>query len=742
MPRSTPRRTRRHPRALWAFTLLALLRTATSAAATYTVAASGGDFLSIQAALNVAVAGDAVLVREKPTPYFEKLVFPASGDAGDGYITLQAAPGEHPVLDGTGVPGADMVRIDSRSYVKLIGFEIQNDLGVDDGSGVRVLGAGSHIEIRDNRIHDIRGHDAMGITVYGTAASPISDLVIDGNEIYDCEPAPSEALTLNGNVTDFQVTGNDVHDVDNIGIDFIGGETDIQPDPAKVARNGVCRGNRVTRARASYGGGFAGGIYVDGGADITIENNLVTESDLGLEVGAENRAIVTTGIIVRDNVLIANDKAGLVFGGFASSVGRVRNCAFLNNTLYHNDTLGIGFGELWIQYAEDNVVRNNVIVATAQGRLVTSDDGNVGTLLDYNLWFTPGGASAAEFMWNGTLYAGFAAYRAATGEDASSLFTDPLLVAPDAGDVHLFAGSPAINAGDPAFMPGVGEVDLDGAPRVNGPRVDVGADEATICGNDVVEPGEMCDDGNLVDGDGCDSNCTLTACGNGIVTAGEDCDDGNVASGDCCAPDCRFDPPGAACDDGNPCTAPDTCSAGVCAGTAAPAPTCRAALAGSVVVKRGTTSSRDLLTWKWAKGDATTLADFGDPVGGATDYTLCLYDATAGTPSLRLRAEIPGGGTCHRKPCWKSSGTSVLHYADRELTPSGVLGALLKAGAQGLASLRVKAKGTNLAPPSLPFAQDPAVTVQLRSSDGRCWGSAFTAPASRNDAVQFKDKRD
>ncbi len=233
--------------------------------------------------------------------------------------------------------------------MKVVGFEIRNDLGVSDGSGVRVLGSGSHIEIRDNHIHDVRGANAMGMTVYGTAASPISELVIDGNEIDPCEPAPSESLTLNGNVTDFQVTNNSVHDVDNIGIDFIGGETDIQPDPANVARNGICRGNRVARARSSYGGGFAGGIYVDGGANITIENNVVTESDLGLEVGAEHRGIVATGVIVRDNVLIANDKAGLVFGGFASSIGRVRGCAFLSNTLYHNDTLGSGFGELWIQ---------------------------------------------------------------------------------------------------------------------------------------------------------------------------------------------------------------------------------------------------------------------------------------------------------------------------------------------------------------------------------------------------------
>jgi cysteine-rich repeat protein len=40
------------------------------------------------------------------------------------------------------------------------------------------------------------------------------------------------------------------------------------------------------------------------------------------------------------------------------------------------------------------------------------------------------------------------------------------------------------------------------------------------CGDTVVDAdhGETCDDGNVVDGDGCDSNCTLTACGNGVLS--------------------------------------------------------------------------------------------------------------------------------------------------------------------------------------------------------------------------------
>ena len=78
-------------------------------------------------------------------------------------------------------------------------------------------------------------------------------------------PAPSEALVLNGNVTGFQVTGNVVRDVNNIGIDMIGGETDIQPNPALVARNGIVRRNVVVAANSNYEGGYAAGIYVDGG---------------------------------------------------------------------------------------------------------------------------------------------------------------------------------------------------------------------------------------------------------------------------------------------------------------------------------------------------------------------------------------------------------------------------------------------------------------------------------------------
>jgi cysteine-rich repeat protein len=51
---------------------------------------------------------------------------------------------------------------------------------------------------------------------------------------------------------------------------------------------------------------------------------------------------------------------------------------------------------------------------------------------------------------------------------------------------------------------------------------------AQTCGNNVVDPGEECDDGNRTIGDGCDDNCELEPaqanCGNNIMEADEQCD--------------------------------------------------------------------------------------------------------------------------------------------------------------------------------------------------------------------------
>ena len=67
------------------------------------------------------------------------------------------------------------------------------------------------------------------------------------------------------------------------------------------------------------------------------------------------------------------------------------------------------------------------------------------------------------------------------------------------------------------------------------------------CGDGFVRTGvEQCDDGNVINGDGCSSTCTSEGCGNGVVEPGEQCDDGNMTNGDGCSSTCNLE----SCGDG------------------------------------------------------------------------------------------------------------------------------------------------------------------------------------------------
>src|SRR6185369_6379698 len=56
-----------------------------------------------------------------------------------------------------------------------------------------------------------------------------------------------------------------------------------------------------------------------------------------------------------------------------------------------------------------------------------------------------------------------------------------------------------------------------------------------VCGNGNIDGNEVCDDGNAVEGDGCDTNCTPTGCGNGIRTDPEECDGDKTQPGFTCS---------------------------------------------------------------------------------------------------------------------------------------------------------------------------------------------------------------
>ncbi|HTN86808.1 MAG TPA: hypothetical protein VL242_24085, partial [Sorangium sp.] len=113
----------------------------------------------------------------------------------------------------------------------------------------------------------------------------------------------------------------------------------------------------------------------------------------------------------------------------------------------------------------------------------------------------------------------------------------------------------------------------------------VAPDHLGTCGNGVPEEGEVCEDGNTDDGDGCSADCKSDErCGNGVVDAVRDevCDDRNQVDGDGCSADCTSDERcgngvvdavrGEVCDDRNQvdgdgcsadCTSDERCGNGV-----------------------------------------------------------------------------------------------------------------------------------------------------------------------------------
>jgi hypothetical protein len=296
-----------------------------------------------------------------------------------------------------------------------------------------------------------------------------------------------------------------------------------------------------------------------------------------------------------------------------------------------------------------------------------------------------------------------------------------------------------------------------------------------LCSNPPSSNVTPCTDGNAcTQTDTCDGAGACVGANPIVCTPLDQCHDAGTCDG---GTGLCSDPPttnGTSCDDGNGCTISDACTAGSCVGSSitcgdsivqagcgedcdipgggpncttdchflcgpTPQTGCRGPAQpqrGTVVLKDKSPDKKDALNWKYTKGAATTLADFGDPLT-STDYTFCIYDQSV-APQPILLAHAPAGGTCGTKPCWKAI-KGGFKYDDKLLTPEGLQQVLLKSGAATKTKIVVKGKGVDLPMPALPLT--PTVTVQLKSETGVCWEAKFSAP-QKNFTEQFRAKAD
>ena len=184
---------------------------------------------------------------------------------------------------------------------------------------------------------------------------------------------------------------------------------------------------------------------------------------------------------------------------------------------------------------------------------------------------------------------------------------------------------------------------------------------------------------------------------------------------------------GGVCTGGQPVTCPNLCqtcdpSLGCVTG---PRPTCRnpvEAEASQLKVKDSLKGPKnDQLQWKWNKGAATALADFGDPVT-TNSIGLCIFDRSQATPSLLFGAFVPAGGTCGTKPCWTGKGKN-FKFKNKEGEPDGATAVTLTPGESGQGEDSVQGEG----PGSHRAPVRPAVAVAA--------AAAHRAAAVRQRAV-------
>jgi len=250
---------------------------------------------------------------------------------------------------------------------------------------------------------------------------------------------------------------------------------------------------------------------------------------------------------------------------------------------------------------------------------------------------------------------------------------------------------------------------------------------------DPADEGLPCDDA-----DACTSGET---CQSGVCTGGAvvGCDDGVTCTVDTCHPaaGCQHAPDHGACAPCGSCDPGDGC-------VGAPRTDCRHTMrprGAKLKAKDAANDNGDLLLWKLTRAEAIDLTELGDPTTSDA-YRLCLYDESGPTSVEVLRADVPAGGTCDGKPCWRPSGTRGFKYVARDGAPEGVSKLVLRAGAAGRTKVVLRAKGTNLAPlPATPFGLP--LRVQLHAAVGTCWESTFTnAGTSRNEGGLFAGRGD
>ncbi len=473
---------------------LVFIHSVISNASTYYVATNGVDipangtflspFLTIQYGSNQLLAGDSLIVRGGT--YFESVYLNTSGSTLMP-ITIAAYPNEIPLIDGTGASISELFIISSRSNVTIDGLTFQNKYG-QNAKGIYVLGEGDNISITNCEIRNIGWTSdadadpysvdptgqAHGILVNGRTTTGITNISITNCKIHDIVTGNSEALTLVGNISGFEIAYTDVYDTKNIGIDVAGHYSwavDSGVDPTlNQSRDGSVHHCEVYNNKRVSNTDAPAGIYADGARDVVIHSNIVYNNGNGFSIGCENAGFTASNITVVNNLVYANDNQGVYFGSNASNI---TDCILKNNTIVENGTIGPFYSEISLQNSTDCIIAQNILIPRISSNYAISIFGYTASSLtvDNNLAYRYGGDLTNIFI-PGTP----TQFTDTNSTFINPSFTDSLIASLD---IILKSESVAIDKGSSTYQTYNSSDLYDSYRTVNG-KLDLGATEALM----------------------------------------------------------------------------------------------------------------------------------------------------------------------------------------------------------------------------------------------------------------------
>jgi hypothetical protein len=399
---------------------------------------------TIQRGLELVSPGFTVFVRRGT--YKEKLNFPRTGQK-DKVITLKPYRMERVIVSGEGfsVSGSEaLVTVSGVNFIVIEGLDICNfktSAAAVNVDGIVVKAGSSNIILRKNRIYNIEnnasaemGRSGHGIHVIGNTAVVMTKILVEENEIFDCNTGYSENLTINGYVDGFEVRKNKVYNGENIGIVAAGGyAANINP-AYNYVRNGIIADNEVFNLDGRTGPipafkdhNGAIGIYVDGARNIIVERNLVKDCGRGIGIVSETNNFPTQKCTIRNNLVYNCSLAGIYLGGYIGYTGGgTNNCYVVNNTIYcNNKDLGYSDeveGEIRLtEHCYNNIIKNNVIYARPKDLVIHkySSTGS-GNTIDHNTYYTTG---QPQWIWDSIVGSpvDFQDWKKISGQDANSI---------------------------------------------------------------------------------------------------------------------------------------------------------------------------------------------------------------------------------------------------------------------------------------------------------------------------------